>query len=104
MAIALVATFLTFELDIHANQDTITTHEHTIELNRALSLGLLCVGLLISFLRRYQEQARRSLAGEHHVRELAFRGSLTGLANRRRFDEVLNAAIALQPAPRRFMR
>ena len=102
VAILLVATFVAFEFDIYANQDGVTKHEETVELDEALTLGgILCVGLLVFAVRRYQEQKRemrRRVAAEQHVRKLAFQDPLTGLANRRQFDEALNAAIAAPPS------
>lgn len=45
LVIMLVATFLAFEFDIYANQDGVTRHEETIELDEALTLGgVLCGG------------------------------------------------------------
>jgi diguanylate cyclase (GGDEF)-like protein len=104
LAAMLVAAFLVFELDVYANQDSVTAREKTIELDEALTLGgILCFGLLIFAVltaRRYQDQKlenRRRVAAEQHVRKLAFQDPLTGLANRRQFDEALNAAIAAPP-------
>jgi len=100
-AIMLVAAFVAFEFDIYENQDSVSVREETIELDEALTLGgILCVGLLIFSVRRYHEQkqeTRRRAAAEQHVRKLAFQDPLTGLANRRQFDEALNAAIAAPP-------
>src|SRR5258708_22877675 len=101
LAIVLVAAFLAFELDIYANEDSATVREQTIELDEALTLGgILCVGLLIFALRRHREQkqeTRRRIAAEQDARKLAFQDPLTGLANRRQFDEAFNAAIAALP-------
>jgi diguanylate cyclase (GGDEF)-like protein len=101
LAVMLVATFLMFEFDIYKNQDGVTRHEQTIELDEALSLGgMLCVGLLVFSLRRYREQkreTRRRIDAEQRARKLAFQDPLTGLANRRQFDEALSAAIAAPP-------
>jgi diguanylate cyclase (GGDEF)-like protein len=76
--------------------------EQTIELDEVLLLGLaLTSGLLIFGIRRHLEQkreARHRLAAEHLVRKLAFQDPLTGLPNRRKFEEALQLAIAQPPA------
>jgi len=100
-ATVLVAMFLAFEFDVYENEDSVSRHEETIELDESLTLGgILCIGLLIFAARRYREQkqeTRRRVAAEQYARELAFRDPLTGLANRRQFDDALTAAIAAPP-------
>ncbi len=101
IAVVLVACFVAFEVDVFANEGTIGVHEETIELDEALSIGgLLTVGLLIFAIRRYREQkaeTKRRVVAEQHVRQLAFQDPLTGLANRRQFQEALQAAIGAPP-------
>ena len=101
IVILLVGLYLTFEYDIFKNSDGVAVHERTIELDEALLLGgIIALGLLAFSVRRYLEQRRevaRRVDAEHHVRTLAFQDALTGLANRREFDEALKAATAAPP-------
>ena len=74
---------------------------HAIELNEALLVGtMFCAGMFLFALRRLAEQRRetaRRIEAEQAIRTLAFHDALTGLPNRRRFDDALAAAVESLP-------
>jgi PleD family two-component response regulator len=64
----------------------------------------MALGLLAFSVRRYVEQRRETafrLAAEQHIRTLAFQDALTGLANRRQFDDALKTAARRSTTRRR---
>ena len=99
-ALLIIGFYVTFKFDVYANQEG-TTHQQIVELDEALTLGgLVAVGLLIFAARRYREQKRETwgrIIAEQQARALAFRDPLTGLANRRQFDDALKAVMAATP-------
>lgn len=90
-----------YVVDVFDNHVSLAPRESEIELNETLLVSaLLMVALLLfgikHFLAGRREISRRSRA-ERQVRELAYQDGLTGLPNRRRFDEALKVAVASPP-------
>jgi len=100
-AVVSVGLYLTLAYDVFCRSGDATAHQRRIELDEALFLGgIVAVVLLLFSVQRYFEQKRemrRRVAAEQHVRKLAFQDPLTGLANRRQFDDALKAAVAAPP-------
>lgn len=94
--------FIAFDLGVfaslHASSSQhggIKFHDEALALATLLSTGLLIV--LARVLVSQRQEVRRRIEAEQHARELAHQDVLTGLANRRQFDQKLIAAIASPP-------
>lgn len=96
-----VAGLLAFEVDIFVTEGSVTRRQETVELNELLALtALVLFGALFYTWRRAREHQRendRRLEAEREVLSLAMHDPLTGLPNRRKFDEALRAALNTPP-------
>jgi diguanylate cyclase (GGDEF)-like protein len=95
------ATYFAYKVDIFPNEAGVGTRANMIERDELLLLGwFFALGLFCFALRRNNElrrESRRRLSAEQEARQLAFQDVLTGLANRRKFNEAIKVAIDSPP-------
>jgi diguanylate cyclase (GGDEF)-like protein len=99
-AAAVLVAYLVLAANIFTDAPHLTQRAETLELDELLLLGAVLIGGLVwavgRLLRERREAARR-LAAEREIRVLAFHDPLTGLPNRRQFNEALKNAAAAPP-------
>ena len=96
-----VSGFIAFEYDFSGGMP----YDKRIEFQEAIALGtVLFVAIVYFAWRRISEQEReitRRIAAETRAHELAHTDALTGLANRREFEQALKQAVASPPGAER---
>ena len=95
-----VAAYAAWALDIFTNGAGEAPQRQTFEVDELVAVSvLLLTGMVwaIGRLRRERREVARRIAVEHQIRQLAFHDDLTGLPNRRQFDDALRAAAAAPP-------
>ncbi|SAI40981.1 signalling protein [Bordetella ansorpii] len=100
--VIVVLGYFCYEFDLFLAEARTDPAEQVVELDEAVLVGgMLMLGLLLFSLRRYYEQKReiaRRQHAERQARELAYQDPLTGLPNRRLFEEALRVAVASPPS------
>jgi diguanylate cyclase (GGDEF)-like protein len=100
VAVTLFTLYLGLAFNIFSDAPHTTQKAETLELDELLLVAaVLFLGLVWAMLRLFQErrETARRAAAEHEIRTLAFHDPLTGLPNRRQFDEALKAGVAAPP-------
>lgn len=97
---ALAVGYAGLAYDIFSNVDGATPDDLALELDELIATSVVFFGGMVWAFRRLSRERRenaRRIAVEQEIRKLAFHDSLTGLPNRRQFDETLKAAVGAPP-------
>ena len=95
LGLTLGVLYLGLNVDIFANGAHRSPRAEELEIDEALLVAAVLFAGLIWAGRRLLRERRAE--AEQQIRALAFQDVLTGLPNRRQFDEALNASIAAPP-------
>jgi len=102
LALLAAAALFAFEVNVFRHEGQETLAQQTVELDELMALTTLTMLGVLGFLwRRAREHKRENelrVAAEQEVMKLALQDPLTGLPNRRRFEDALRAAMQATPA------
>jgi diguanylate cyclase (GGDEF)-like protein len=99
LSVLAAAVFVVWEFDVFRTGEAQGLHGKAITLQEALAVLALGIGgllVFVGYVARHREHRRR-VAAEHEVRRLAMEDPLTGLPNRRQFEDALKAALGSPP-------
>src|SRR6185312_3517183 len=89
-AVVLMGLFFAWQFDVFPNSPSDHVHEALVELVEALAIAATGFGLFAwTRFRAQKREIARRIAAEREARSLAFEDPLTGLPNRRQFDDAL---------------
>jgi len=100
LAVMASALFVVWEFDVFHTASHASEHVKSIELDELLAVAALMAGGIVVFfgyLLRSRRENRQRLAAEHEARRLAMEDPLTGLPNRRQFEDALRTALGAPP-------
>lgn len=97
---AAIVFYIGLIIDIFANADNHTPQDMELEIDELIALSatfLVGMGWAIHRMVRERREMARRQEVEKEIRRLAFHDALTGLPNRRQFDDALHTASAAPP-------